>query len=211
MNMKPLIFISHANQDIKIVELLKSQIEEIFANGVEVYASSISGMINIGINWFENIREKINQAQAVVFLITPASIERPWIWFEMGASWSRYSEGKAEIYPLICGLDLKQLPEPLNLLQALSLHDTQKVRVFFEELCQKFGFGNLKTFSPDLFSSILCDFSSEYQINLEGVLEKLIDSDVLAEKDIDIFGVCRLLPVDKVRRLKKIISERETR
>jgi hypothetical protein len=144
---KPVIFISHATTDRPIAEILKLEIERVFANGVQVFASSVPGVMKPGVDWLDEIRENLEKATAVIVLITPVSINRPWIWFEVGAYWSRLQKGAGRIYPLCAPeIDLSDLPEPLNRLQALSLGKADHVKLFFQELCEKFGFGNLKGF-----------------------------------------------------------------
>jgi hypothetical protein len=136
---KPVIFISHAATDRPIAEILKSEIDRVFANGVYVFASSVPGIVKPGADWLHDIRENLEKATAVVVLITPVSINRPWIWFEVGAYWSRLQTGSGRIYPLCAPeIDLSDLPEPLNRLQALSLGKADHVKLFFQELCDRF-------------------------------------------------------------------------
>lgn len=144
---KPVIFISHVATDQPIASILKSEIDRVFAHGVEVFASSVPGVVRPGSDWLNNIKENLDKAKAVVVLITPISINRTWIWFEVGASWSKMSEGEGQIYPLCAPeVDFNDLPEPLRRLQALSLGKAEQIKVFFSTLCKQFGFGNMKGF-----------------------------------------------------------------
>ena len=153
---KPIIFISHAATDEPIANILKAEIDRVFANGVYVFASSVPGVMKPGSDWLNSIKENLDKAKAVVVLMTPVSINRPWIWFEVGASWSKMSEGQGRIYPLcVPEIEFSELPEPLSRLQALSLGKAEHIRLFFQTLCDQFGFGNMKGFKGSTIKSRL--------------------------------------------------------
>ena len=38
------------------------------------------------------------RVQAVIAIVTPVSIERPWLWFEIGATWGNGRQQKLKIY-----------------------------------------------------------------------------------------------------------------
>jgi hypothetical protein len=142
---KPTVFLSHAATDQPIAKLLHDEIGRIFANGVEVFASSVPGVVTPGSDWLESIRGSLEQARAVIVLITPVSINRPWIWFEVGASWSRMREGEGRILPVcVPEVDKGSLPEPLSRLHAMSLGNATETRLVFQTLIDHFGFGSLK-------------------------------------------------------------------
>jgi hypothetical protein len=144
---KPVLFISHATTDEPIAQVVRDEVNRIFAGGVAVFASSVPGTIAPGADWLESIRANLEAATAVVVLITPVSVNRPWIWFEVGASWSKMRADEGRIYPLcVPEIEKGELPEPLNRLQALSLGKAAETREFFQALCDQFGFGNLKGF-----------------------------------------------------------------
>lgn len=165
MSEKPVIFISHATTDNPIVDILKAQIEQIFANGVAVFASSVPGVIKPGRAWLEEIKNNLEVARAVIVVVTPVSINRPWIWFEVGASWSKMEMGNKRIYPVcVPEIDFNDLPAPLNSLQALSLGKAKDVKSLFQELCDEFEFGNLKGFKASTITSRLPKYS-ELKIN----------------------------------------------
>jgi len=153
---KPVIFVSHAATDKPIAEILKAEIDRVFANGVGVFASSVPGVVEPGSDWLNSVKENLDKAKAVVVLITPVSINRPWIWFEVGASWSKMTEGKGKIYPLCAPeIEFSELPEPLSRLQALSLGKAKHIKLFFQTLCDQFGFGNMKGFKGSAIKSRL--------------------------------------------------------
>jgi hypothetical protein len=158
---KPTVFISHAVTDEPIAAIIKAEIDRVFAEGVRVFVSSIPGTITPGSDWLKSIRKNLNAASAVIVLITPVSINRPWIWFEVGASWSRMETDEGRIYPLcVPEIDLGDLPPPLNRLQALSLGKAADVRELFSTLTKQFGFGTMKGFKGSTIKSKLPSYPS---------------------------------------------------
>lgn len=97
---KPILFISHASSDGEFANAVKEEIEKVFADGVNVFCTSSPGAINVGADWLSDIEHKLGVAQAVIAIVTPVSIERPWLWFELGATWSKGRSGHCRIYPL---------------------------------------------------------------------------------------------------------------
>ena len=144
---KPTLFISHATSDAQFANTVQQEIEKLFANGVSVFCTSSPGAILVGTDWLSDIEQKLEMAQAVIAIVTPVSIERPWLWFEIGATWSKGRVGECKIYPLCAPeVDLANLPAPLNRLQALSMGKATDLRLLFEALISQFGFGNIKSF-----------------------------------------------------------------
>lgn len=144
---KPVLFISHATSDGEFAQVLKQGIDRVFASGIAVFCTSSPGAIPVGRDWLADIEEKLNRAKAVIAVITPISLERPWLWFEVGATWSKGHNGDCRIYPLcVPEVDLGHLPSPLDRLQALSLGKAQDVKLLFQELIAQFGFGSLTGF-----------------------------------------------------------------
>ena len=144
---KPTLFISHATSDAPFAVAVQHEIEKVFANGINVFCTSSPGMISGGTDWLSDIEKTLELAQAVVAIVTPVSVERPWLWFELGATWLKGRSGECTIYPL-CAPEIKlsELPSPLDRLQALSMGRAQDLKLLFEALISQFGFGNLSVF-----------------------------------------------------------------
>lgn len=144
---KPSLFISHATSDGEFANAVKSEIEKVFANGVNVFCTSSPGSIPVGHDWLGDIESKLKSSQATIVIVTPVSIERPWLWFEVGATWERGREGECKIYPLCAPeIEMGSLPSPLDRLQALSMGKSQDLKMLFEALIGQFGFGSIGTF-----------------------------------------------------------------
>jgi hypothetical protein len=144
---KPALFISHATSDGDFAVAVKREIEKVFANGISVFCTSSPGTIPVGTDWLSDIEDKLGRAQAVVAIVTPVSVERPWLWFEIGATWGKGRTGDCKIYPLCAPeIDLADLPAPLDRLQALSMGRAPDLKQLFKELVDQFGFGDLSAF-----------------------------------------------------------------
>ena len=134
---KPRLFISHAHSDGEFRGAIQREIDKIFANGINVFSTSSPGAIPAGNEWLDEIERKLETTQAVIVIITPISIERPWIWFELGATWSKSRTGDCRIYPLCAPeIALSNLPAPLNRLQALSMGRASDITASFRGLDQ---------------------------------------------------------------------------
>lgn len=144
---KPTLFISHAHSDKEFANAVKQEIEKVFANGINVYCTSSPGAIPVGVDWLSSIEHNLGVAQAVIAIVTPVSIERPWLWFEIGATWSKGRSGDCKIYPLCAKeIDLSNLPSPLDRLQVLSMGKAADLKLLFTELINQFGFGKISAF-----------------------------------------------------------------
>jgi hypothetical protein len=144
---KPRLFISHATSDGEFANAVKQEIEKVFANGLEAFCTSSPGAIPAGTDWLNEIETRLASAQAVIPIITPVSIERPWLWFEVGATWNKGRVGHCKIYPLCAPeIDVASLPSPLDRLQALSMGKSQDLKMLFEALITQFGFGKIGSF-----------------------------------------------------------------
>src|SRR5687768_12559570 len=197
---KPTLFISHATSDGEFAEAVKQEIDRVFANGINIFSTSSPGAISAGNDWLNDIENRLNTAQAIIAIVTPVSIERPWLWFEIGATWLNGRKGECKIYPLCAQeINLSELPEPLSRLQALSLGKATDLKMLFEALIDQFGFGNIGSFRAtniikripkyknvkvkdvDLGDRVF--YSGKYTGYSDEELEEIIDTDLFYSHD----------------------------
>ena len=106
----------------------------------------LRGAIGVGRDWLTDVEQKLTKARAILVIVTPISIERPWLWFEIGATWLKGRNGDCRIYPLCAPeIELAELPPPLDRLQALSIGKAADLRILFQALIEQFGFGKIST------------------------------------------------------------------
>ena len=112
------LFVSHISEEGEIAQLLKETMEEDFLRLVECFTSSDIGSISAGEDWLSAVEQAMNEAAAVIVLCSKASVQRPWVQFELGAAWMK----QVPIIP-VCysGMTIDELQMPLSRLQAVEL------------------------------------------------------------------------------------------
>ena len=124
------LFISHAAADAPLAEFIEQQARSSIP-GVAIFRTTRTGSIAAGKEWLREIGRHLKSADRFLVLLTPWSLKRPWIWFEGGAAWIR----EKTVVPVTAGgLAANDVPEPLRLLQLLSLENPDDVRQAFKEL-----------------------------------------------------------------------------
>jgi len=89
-----LVFISHDSRDAEIAEAFSRLISGVSAGVLKSFRSSDkqgNQGIEYGIEWYPEIMKKLETASDVVCLLTPHSINRPWILFEAGVAKGKLS------------------------------------------------------------------------------------------------------------------------
>ncbi len=146
MTEKPLVFVSYASPDEELAKFIGSQIESVLSTDrIDVFVSTIDA----GEKWFPTIQEALDRCEALVVLITPASIDRRWVWFEIGYVWAKTRDVKRHIYPLALSR-AQEIPHPLSEHQGKFLDSKRDIENFFEQLCEQFGFGEPENANNDL-------------------------------------------------------------
>jgi len=137
------IFICHAEGDRGIAETIKNQFYKIFNNDIKVYVASIPGTIPPGSDWFDDVINNLTIANAFLIVFTPNSKNRQFVWFEIGFSWLRKINQECEIYVLFANpIKARDLPSPLDRLQAVSISSEEDMKAFFEKVIGQFGRGD---------------------------------------------------------------------
>ncbi len=85
----PLVFVSHDTRDAEIAEAFSKLIGSVSAGVLKSFRSSdrkgLQG-IEYGVEWYPTIMGQLDNASDVVCLLTPMSLERPWILYEAGVA-----------------------------------------------------------------------------------------------------------------------------
>jgi hypothetical protein len=79
-----LVFISHAGEDTWIAQQIA---REVTSRGARPFLDQAD--IDVGAEFEEDIRRFLDQANELIVLFTPWSLERPYVWMEIGAAWIR--------------------------------------------------------------------------------------------------------------------------
>lgn len=168
---KPLIFLSHIHQEKELAMIVKNAIEEEFSGFAEVFVSSDGTSIRAGDNFLNKIEDGLVNCVGGVYLISQASVQKPWINFELGAVWIRNAinlrNDLAGIPALpFCHSDIKksELPQPISNLNAVEINQASELEFAFQSLQHALGGrGKLRTDFNELAASIR-DFEQRYTI-----------------------------------------------
>jgi len=128
------IFISHISEDKDIAFALKQLLESLFQDKIQLFISSDIESIPLGYEWFSRIKTGLLSSDIAIVLISPESLQRPWINFESGAVWI---QGKPVIPLCFAGQDQEKLPPPLSQLQAGSADDISLLESLIAQLAQQ--------------------------------------------------------------------------
>jgi|SRR5271166_320746 len=86
---RPLIFVSHDHRDAPLAEAFANLLTDASGGFLKSFRSSDrkgGAGIEFGAEWYSEIMGKINDATDVVALLTPNSLDRPWILYEAGVA-----------------------------------------------------------------------------------------------------------------------------
>jgi hypothetical protein len=127
------VFISHSAKDEVIakalVELLRAALnipaDKIRCTSVNGYRLPAGASVN------DQLRLEVHESAAFIALITPSSMESPYVLFELGARWG----AGLHLVPLLgAGADSSYMRGPLSTLNALNCEDSGQVHQLVDDL-----------------------------------------------------------------------------
>lgn len=125
------VFISHISEERPIAIRLQQLFAEVLSESLPVFVSSDYRSIESGDPWYAAILAGLRRAQAVVTLLSPASIDRRWINFEAGIGMGQESQ----VIPVVWrGLQKGDIGMPLGHLQARDLHEEADLKALLHSL-----------------------------------------------------------------------------
>lgn len=110
-----LVFLSHATADKWLARMLCEKIE---ATGAVTFRDDrdIAGGDDIP----DSIRAAIERCSEMVVLLTPASVDRPWVLMEVGAAWQRGNN--VRIIPIRQHVEVEPIPAMLKSKKVIDLN-----------------------------------------------------------------------------------------
>lgn len=121
------VFVSHATADKWIATVLCEKIE---STGATTFRDDRD--INGGDDIPESIRAAIEQSLEMVVLLTPESVNRPWVLLEVGAAWMRGQSMR--ITPILCHVDIQPIPDMIKQKKVISINEVDQ---YLKELKQR--------------------------------------------------------------------------
>ena len=172
---KPIVFVSHVEEDAVVASKIKNWLEDNLLEGIEVFVSSDKG-INPGDKWEERIIEKLQNCHIALVVCTQMSVRQPWINFEAGGAWVK----GARVIPLCYhGQRKETLPRPLSSLEALDLSEPDDVRELLNLIAKEAGLR-----APDIDPNGLIESLPSRNYEEQDADEKLPDIRVEVEASI---------------------------
>ena len=172
---KPVIFISHISEEVRLAVIFKQHIAADFLDLIEVFASSDTESISAGKNWLTSIDTALRNACIELILCSKASIKRPWINFEAGAGWMN---GILVVPVCHTGLRARDLPMPFSVLQALEANQESSLREIYKLIAKQLESEVPKPDFPEIIKEI-----QPFEGTYAGPLKEMIKDDT-NRKDI---------------------------
>ena len=105
---RPLVFVSHDSRDAELAEAFSSLLTDASGGFLKSFRSSDrkgTAGIEFGAEWYNAIMGKIDDATDIVALLTPNSIDRPWILYEAGVAKGKLNK---QVFGLVVGIPLER-------------------------------------------------------------------------------------------------------
>lgn len=177
--MKKVIFLSHNAKDKELAEVISDILSQISIRQVKVWFSSdgkVDGGLNAGDNWYDEIHNKVDESDVLIALVTPNSIDRPWLYYEAGVAIGL----NKKVVPICVGFSAGDIKSPLREKQAYQLTDKNAFISFLGKVLTLFDFHFDKTnFKKAIdkagvkISSYKFSKSSEKEIGIENAIDNI--------------------------------------
>ena len=152
-------FLSHFSGDKEVAEVIASVLHRISVRQLAPWYSSDSssdGGLKPGNIWFNEILSKIVQSKALVAVLTPNSIGRPWIYFESGIG---QALEHCEVIPVCVSVKRDSILPPLGMYQCYQLTDYKSLKEFVGKLLKKFDIYFDEEMSKPILEKALTEIS----------------------------------------------------
>ena len=119
------LFISYASSDGALVTELKDDLER---QGLKCFMAEKD--IRVASEWQDTVREALRVSKQILILLTPRSLNRPWVLMETGAAWAL---GKPLI-PALVQVSPSDLIDPIRRYQARVIETSSQRNTLVKEL-----------------------------------------------------------------------------
>lgn len=124
----PRLFISYATVDHELAEEIAD-----LCRRANIYTFVANINIPPGTDWYDRLGDEIRQADELLVIISPESIDSAWVMIEVGAAWAL---GKG-IIPAVLYEDIGSLPEPIKRFQAQKIISKTERKNLVKKIAQR--------------------------------------------------------------------------
>ncbi len=110
------VFICHASADKWLAKIICEKVESV---GASTFRDDRD--IDGGDDIPESIRKQIKRSKEIIVLLTPASVDRAWVLFEVGAAWGWRKNFR--IIPVLCHVKIEPIPQMIKSKKVIELND----------------------------------------------------------------------------------------
>lgn len=126
------IFVSHTEIDTPIAEAVTKVLNDAFQGQIILYLAQ--SQIVGGGEWKKELQKNLQNSNAIVSIVTPESIKKPWLYIEWGPFWLA---GKTFFTLLTNEIKATDLIQPMGDRQAIDMTAHEQVSLFFKGLSQE--------------------------------------------------------------------------
>ena len=177
------IFISHSVEDSEIARLVSSTLKMLSLKQIHTWYSSSDNYgegFTPGDIWFTRICDEILKSKALIVILTPNSISRPWIYFESGIAKGCPNN---RVIPLCIGISKDEIKPPLSNFQLFQLSDYDSAKSFLEFLFKTLDIEFCETISKEQIRELVSETAvvlknntinqTEKDYSIESILEDI--------------------------------------
>lgn len=167
---RKIVFLSHASEDRDLAAAIQTSIEEAFPDAFHIFNAFRGNSIALSDEWRPALRRAVGESSLFLVLLTRNSITKPWIYWETGGAYHR----SIPIIPVVGpGCDVRNLPEQLREIEAVSVHEQGGLRRLLDRLAQLAGMTHLSE-QHDLSMAVkrITDFSGRLAGTSWGAMTK---------------------------------------
>jgi len=142
------IFISHAHTDQAIAVAIRDAVRALFGHRITVNYSTndqLQGGIPSGTEWFAWIGKQVREAKVALILLTPASVQSPWVLWEAGAvagaALANEGTNHRKLCPVSYHVSGDDIPRPLAGLQLTKGLEKAGIKKLFTDMIVLFTRG----------------------------------------------------------------------
>lgn len=119
------VFLSYASGDSALATELKDHLGQ---QGLTCFMAERD--IQVAAGWEDSIRTAILGSRRLLLLLTPRSLNRPWVLMEIGAAWVL----RKDLIPALVHVSASDLIDPIRRYQARVIETTAQRKAFVQEL-----------------------------------------------------------------------------